>query len=60
LPRQRKDLCDCRLIHRKAVEEAMHAMNLAWGQVRNAETITEQPTVRARGAIGLRAVVSPR
>ncbi|MEM8766159.1 MAG: CaiB/BaiF CoA-transferase family protein [Pseudomonadota bacterium] len=34
-----------------AVEEAMARMNLAWGQVRNAATMTEQPTVRARGAI---------
>ncbi len=33
------------------VEAAMSRMNLAWGQVRNAATMTEQPTVRARGAI---------
>jgi crotonobetainyl-CoA:carnitine CoA-transferase CaiB-like acyl-CoA transferase len=26
-------------------------MNLAWGQVRHAGTMTDQPTVRARGAI---------
>ena len=33
------------------VEAAMDKMNLAWGRVRNARTMTEQPTVRARGAI---------
>ena len=35
----------------EAVEAAMARMNLAWGQVRNAATMTEQPTVQARGAI---------
>ena len=34
-----------------AVEAAMAKMNLAWGQVRNASTMAEQPTVSARGAI---------
>ncbi len=34
-----------------AVEAAMARMNLAWGQVRNAATMTEQPTVQARGSI---------
>jgi CoA:oxalate CoA-transferase len=33
------------------VEEAMATMNIAWGQVRNAATMREQPTVAARGAI---------
>lgn len=33
------------------VEAAMDQMNLAWGRVRNARTMTDQPTVRARGAI---------
>ena len=34
-----------------AVEEAMAVMNLAWGQVRHAGTLPDQPTVKARGAI---------
>ena len=34
-----------------AVETAMAKMNLAWGQVRNAATMAEHPTVSARGAI---------
>lgn len=34
-----------------AVEEAMARMNIAWGEVRNARTLTEQPTVKARGSI---------
>ena len=29
----------------------MARMNLAWGQVRDAATLLEQPTIRARGAI---------
>ena len=33
------------------VEAAMAKMNLAWGQVRNAATMPEQPTISARGAI---------
>lgn len=33
------------------VEAAMGKMNLAWGRVRDASTLSEQPTVRARGAI---------
>lgn len=33
------------------VEAAMAKMNLAWGQVRNAATMAEHPTVSARGAI---------
>ena len=33
------------------VEDAMNRMNLAWGQVRNAATMTDQPTIRSRGAI---------
>jgi crotonobetainyl-CoA:carnitine CoA-transferase CaiB-like acyl-CoA transferase len=33
------------------VAEVMAKMNLAWGQVRNASTLQEQPTVRARGSI---------
>jgi crotonobetainyl-CoA:carnitine CoA-transferase CaiB-like acyl-CoA transferase len=33
------------------VEAAMAKMNLAWGQVRNASTMPEQPTISARGAI---------
>jgi len=35
----------------EAVEQAMAKMNLAWGQVRHAGTIAEQPTIKARGAI---------
>lgn len=35
----------------EAVEAAMARMNLAWGRVRHAATMREQPTVRARGAI---------
>jgi crotonobetainyl-CoA:carnitine CoA-transferase CaiB-like acyl-CoA transferase len=35
----------------EAVESTMSRMNLAWGQVRNAATIQEQPTIKARGAI---------
>lgn len=34
-----------------AVEAALAKMNLAWGQVRHAATMPEQPTVGARGAI---------
>ena len=33
------------------VEETMAVMNVAWGQVRRAETLTEQPTISARGGI---------
>ncbi len=33
------------------VEAALAKMNLAWGQVRDASTMPEQPTVRARGAV---------
>jgi CoA:oxalate CoA-transferase len=33
------------------VETAMEAMNLAWGKVRDPETIREQDTIRQRGAI---------
>ena len=33
------------------VEAAMDAMNLAWGKVRDPETIREQDTIRHRGAI---------
>lgn len=33
------------------VEAAMDKMNLAWGQVRDPGALTEQPTIRARGAI---------
>ena len=29
----------------------MARMNIAWGEVRNARTLTEQPTVKARGSI---------
>lgn len=35
----------------ESVEAAMAQMNLAWGRVRHAATMREQPTVRARGAI---------
>jgi crotonobetainyl-CoA:carnitine CoA-transferase CaiB-like acyl-CoA transferase len=35
----------------QAVEDAMNRMNLAWGQVRAAATLTSQPTVQARGSI---------
>jgi len=34
-----------------AIEAVMTEMNLAWGQVRNAEGLTDQPTVKARGSI---------
>lgn len=34
-----------------AVESAMAAMNLAWGQVRAGAAMAEQPTVKARGSI---------
>ena len=33
------------------VEQAMHTMNLAWGKVRAPESVVEQPTLAARGAI---------
>jgi crotonobetainyl-CoA:carnitine CoA-transferase CaiB-like acyl-CoA transferase len=33
------------------VEDAMQAMNLAWGKVREPENVVEQPTLVARGAI---------
>jgi crotonobetainyl-CoA:carnitine CoA-transferase CaiB-like acyl-CoA transferase len=33
------------------VEDALAKMNLAWGQVRHAATMPEQPTVAARGSI---------
>ena len=33
------------------VEEAMAKMNLAWGQVRDASTMPDHPTVSARGAV---------
>ena len=33
------------------VEDAMHAMNLAWGKVREPANVMEQPTLVARGAI---------
>jgi crotonobetainyl-CoA:carnitine CoA-transferase CaiB-like acyl-CoA transferase len=35
----------------EAVEAAMARMNIAWGQVRNASTLPEQPTIQARGTI---------
>ncbi len=35
----------------EAVEEALGRLNLAWGQVRDAAGMPEQPTVRARGAV---------
>jgi crotonobetainyl-CoA:carnitine CoA-transferase CaiB-like acyl-CoA transferase len=34
----------------QAVEDAMNRMNLAWGQVRTAASLTSQPTVQARGS----------
>jgi len=34
-----------------AVEQAMGRMNLAWGRVRHAGSMPEQPTVQARGSI---------
>jgi len=34
-----------------AVEEAMAAMNIAWGKVRDPAGMREQPTIAARGAI---------
>ena len=34
-----------------AVEDAMKAMNLAWGKVLGGEELFDQPTVRARGTI---------
>ena len=34
-----------------AVEEALAKMNLAWGQVRHAATMPDQPTISARGAV---------
>jgi crotonobetainyl-CoA:carnitine CoA-transferase CaiB-like acyl-CoA transferase len=48
----------------QAVEAAMAKMNLAWGRVRNGESLREQPTVAARGGFadiddragGLRAI----
>lgn len=40
-----------RLTDWEQVETAMAKMNLAWGQVRNASTLPEQPTISARGAI---------
>ncbi len=33
------------------VEKCMHAMNLAWGKVRDPAEIRQQPTVKQRGAI---------
>jgi CoA:oxalate CoA-transferase len=33
------------------IEQTMARMNLAWGRVRNASTLTEQPTIKARGTI---------
>ncbi|MDH3641106.1 MAG: CoA transferase [Gammaproteobacteria bacterium] len=33
------------------IEETMARMNIAWGRVRNAATMREQPTVAARGTI---------
>ena len=33
------------------VEDAMHAMNLAWGKVREPEDVINQPTLAARGSI---------
>lgn len=35
----------------ESVETAMAKMNLAWGQVRSAASLTDQPTIRARRAI---------
>jgi CoA:oxalate CoA-transferase len=35
----------------EAIEAAMAQMNIAWGRVRNAATLPEQPTIAARGAI---------
>ncbi|WP_293682611.1 CaiB/BaiF CoA-transferase family protein [uncultured Phenylobacterium sp.] len=35
----------------EAVEAAMAAMNIAWGQVRAGAALAEQPTIRARGSI---------
>ena len=34
-----------------AVEAAMAAMNIAWGQVRAGAALAEQPTIKARGSI---------
>ena len=34
-----------------AVEESMKQMNLAWGQVRSAASLPDQPTIKARGSI---------
>lgn len=35
----------------EAVETAMAKVNLAWGQVRNASTLVDQPTIRARRSV---------
>ncbi|MDA1073718.1 MAG: CaiB/BaiF CoA-transferase family protein [Proteobacteria bacterium] len=39
------------LATREKIDEAMTKMNLAWGQVRTAASIRDQPTIAARGAI---------
>lgn len=39
------------LTTREQFEETMKRLNLAWGMVRNAAGMREQPTVKARGAI---------
>lgn len=33
------------------IEQAMAKMNIAWGRVRSAATLADQPTIRSRGAI---------
>lgn len=35
----------------QVLSETLDDLNIAWGRVRNAQTIREQPTVRARGSI---------
>jgi crotonobetainyl-CoA:carnitine CoA-transferase CaiB-like acyl-CoA transferase len=39
------------LTSKEEIDEVMNRMNFAWGQVRTAASIREQPTVAARGAI---------
>jgi len=34
-----------------AIEAAMKRMNLAWGQVRSAASLVDQPTIKARGSV---------
>lgn len=40
-----------RLASFEEIEETMEKINVAWGRVRNAATLRDQPTVQARGAI---------